>query len=57
MDTTQTPAIMLRAKITNEEWTEIRKEALDRRVHASERVAELLRKGRECERREEGSNG
>ena len=51
----QSGSILLRAKITPEEWTRIRKEALDRRLHNSEFVARLLRAGLKCIDDQEGA--
>lgn len=41
-------AKLIRAKISDEEWAEIRKEAIDRDLTTGEWVATLLRAGREC---------
>jgi hypothetical protein len=39
---------MLRANISEQEWAEIRKQAIDRSVTNAEMVADLLRAGLEC---------
>jgi len=51
MSSTSSPtkAILMRAKITEEEWAEIRKAAIDRRLNIGDYVAKLLRAGRQCE--------
>jgi hypothetical protein len=36
---------MLRARITDEEWAEIRKMAIDEREHNADLVADLIRRG------------
>jgi hypothetical protein len=50
MDTSEHEAgeqhsIMLRAKLTDSEWAEIRKGAIDARMNASDFVGDLLRRG------------
>lgn len=41
----QTVPIMLRARITDAEWAEIRKLAIDEGLHNADLVADLLRRG------------
>ena len=46
--TTQAKPILIRAKITEQFWLKIRKDALDRKLTVGEYVAQLLQAGDEC---------